>query len=452
MLIMVSRRRIRYLGVGALAVGAGCIGSTDDSLDADEPAGQSSPTDAGDGPTTTPDESLPTLEPAWRLSFDDAGVLGLDARDEMLYLTLSAEDGPSSVAAVDPAERAVVWRTQSEGEAVSGSHASSQGSARSRWGATVTDGTVYSVAGPAEEREWSALHALDRETGDPPWSLQRDRELGVAGVHECLVVATGLAFFPGPEQTPVSHQTPDEPLVTVVYGLDPQNGDVRWERAFEDVAEVAVSPDGIFVGTGDRLVGLDEAGGETFTLDRGPATRVEATSGRVYYLTGDPYGDDGPQTLHGVAPSGGREWHHDLPVREVLLDSDRLFAGGGVVVAVDPDGTVVWRDRDHGQWLLLDPDGDRLYTRSGVQADAATAYDTTGDACWTFDPPVNNAWREAATADRLLVGTVSGPSYAVNAEGEATATLERETVFDALGLDGAVFVGDGRGQLLALDF
>jgi hypothetical protein len=66
-------------------------------------------------------------------------------------------------------------------------------------------------------------------------------------------------------------------------------------------------------------------------------------------------------------------------------------------------------------------------------------------------PPVNNAWPEAATADGLLVGTVPGTFYAVNAEGEATATLERETIFDALGLNGTIFVGDGRGQLLALD-
>jgi hypothetical protein len=448
---MVSRRHVLHLGAGALAATAGCLSSTDDSTDTDGPTGQTSPTDAGDGPTTTPHEDLPAMEPTWRLSFDDANVLGLDARDEMLYLTLSANGGPSSVAAVDPAERAVVWRTQSEGEAVAGSHASSQGIARSGWGATVTDGTVYSVAGPAEEREWTALHALDRETGDRRWSLLRDRELGVAGVREDLVVATGLEFFPGPEQTPVSHRTPEEPLVTVVYGLDSQNGEVRWKRAFEDVADVAVSPDGIFVGTGTRLVGLDEAGETTFTLDRGPATGVEATTGRVYYLTGDPYGDDGPQTLHGVAPGGGREWHHDMPVRELLIDGDRLFAGGDAVAAVDPDGTVVWRHRDHGQWLLLDPDSDSLYTRSGVQADAATAYDTTGDARWTFDPPVNNAWPEAATADWLLVDTVPGTSYAVNAEGEATATLERETVFDALGLNGTIFVGDARSQLLAID-
>ena len=448
---MVSRRRILKLGTGALAAAAGCTSTTDNSPKADDPADRSSATDAGDGPTTTPDDDLPAWEPAWSLSFDDANALGLDVRDGMLYMALSANDGPSSVAAVDPAKRTVLWRTQSEGEAVAGSHASGQSIARGQWGSTVTERAVYTVAGPAEEREWSALHALDRETGDRQWSLQRDRKLGVAGVREDLVVATGLEFFPGPEQTPISHQTPEEPLVTVVYGLDLEDGTVYWEREFEEVAEVAVSPDGIFVGADDRLVGLDDAGETTFTLDHGPATRVEATSGRVYYLTGDPYGDDGPQTLHGVAPGGGRDWHHDLPVHELLLDGDRLFAGGDVVVAVEPDGTVVWRDGDYGQWLLLDPDGDSLYTRSSVQADAATAYDTAGDARWTFDPPVNNAWPEATTADALLVGTVSGPSYAVNAEGEATATLERETVFDAVGLNGTMFLADGRSQLLALE-
>jgi len=446
---MVSRRRLLQMGAGALAAAAGCVGSPDDTTTDPGPGNGTSPTDPGDGTTTTPGD-LPTWEPSWTRSFGGANVLGIDAADGRLYLTLSEDGGPSSVAAFDPDEQSVLWRTESEGEAVGGSHADFQRIARGQWGSTVTGSTVYTVAGPAEQREWSAVHALDRASGERRWSHQRERALRVAGLTDDLVVAAGLEFFPGPEQTPVSHQTPEEPLVTVVYGLDPEDGTVRWEREFEAVAEVAASPDGVFVGAGDRLVGLDHEGATTFTHQYGPATRVEAVPGRVYYLTGDPYAG-GTQTLHGLGPDGDRDWQHELPVNELLLDGDRLYAGGDAVVAVDPDGTVVWRDDDYGEWLLLDPDGDRLYTRSGSRADAATAYDTAGETRWTFDPPVNNAWPEAATADALAVGTVPGAFYAVNADGEATAAVEQETVFDALGLDGTVYVGNGDDELLALE-
>ncbi|WP_276257720.1 PQQ-binding-like beta-propeller repeat protein [Haloglomus litoreum] len=446
---MVSRRRLLQVGAGTLAAAAGCTDTTDNPPADAGPSDQPSPTDAGDGPTTTPDGDLDAWEPAWTLSFDH-DVLGVDAGENHLFLTVSANDGPSAVVAVDPAEQSIVWRTESEGEAVAASHAAARPIARGHWGATVTARSVYTVAGPAEEREWTALHALDRATGDRRWSVRRDRRFSVAGVTDGLLVATGQEFV---DRGTPAHPTPTpERTSTVVYGIDAADGSVRWTREFVAVGapDVALSSDGIFVATGDRLVGLDHQGSTTFTLDHGPATRVEAVPGRVYYLSGDPY-EGGPQTLHGVSPDGTRAWAHDLAVHELLLDGDRLYAGGDVVVAVDPDGTVAWQDGDYGEWLLLDPDGDTLYTRSGVQADAATAYDTAGEARWTFDPPANNAWPEAATADALMVDTVSGPTYLVDAEGEATATLERETIFDALGLDGTMFVADGRNQLLALD-
>jgi hypothetical protein len=458
---MVSRRRFIQLGAATLVASAGCIGDQD-APTPESPGsgsgGQPSPTDPGDGPTTTPGD-LPTWEPAWSLSFDGVNGLGLDTADGLLYVTQSAEDGPSSVAAVDPDRQEVLWRTVSEGEAVGGSHATAQGIARGQWGSTLTDDSVYTVAGPAEEREWTALHALDRENGDRRWSLERERELGVAGVLDGLVVATGLEFFPGPGQTPVSHQTPEEPLVTVVYGVDPGDGTVRWTREFEGVADVAVSTDGVFVGTEDRLFGLDHEGTETFTDGHGPTVAVEAVPGRVYHLTGDPY-ENGPQTLHGVSPAGDRDWRHDLGVEELLLDGNRLYVGGsGGVAAVEPDGTMPWRDDDSGQWLLLDSDRDTLYTRSGRRADAATAYDTAGETRWTFDPPSNNAWPEAATADALMVTVITGDSadepfktvYAVDGDGEATAARGVDTVFDALGLDGTIYLTDGQANLLALE-
>lgn len=176
---------------------------------------------------------------------------------------------------------------------------------------------------------------------------------------------------------------------------------------------------------------------------------------RIFYLTGE----DAGAVLHGVATSGDGAWQRSLPVEELLVADGRLYAGDEVVVAVEPDGTIAWRDTEHGQWLLLDPSADTLYTRSNRQADAATAYAVTGTERWTFDPPSNDAWPEAATRDAVVVSAITGEHadehfltlYSVTANGEATAVLGKDTVFDALGLDGTVYLADGVSNLLALD-
>ena len=444
---MVSRRHVLRLGVGGLAATAGCLGT------GSSPLHGSLSGDVGHADTTTPGD-VPEWRPEWTHWFTPWDVLGLDVGDGALFATLNGETGHSAVARVDPADQSVDWQTTFEGEAVAQSNASAQHVARGQWGLTLAADAVYAVAGPVQQREWSALHALDRVTGERRWSVRRERRLAVVGLVDDLVVATGLEFFPPPGQTPVSDQTPSSPLSTVVYGLDAADGAVRWTREFDGVRDAAVSTEGVYVAAGDRLVGLDPDGRTRFTYVRGPARRVEAAAGRVYYLTGDPPG----AVLHGLAPNGDRDWRRALPVDELLLDGDRLYAGGGAVVAVEPDGAVDWRDADAGRWLLLDPDRDALYTRSGRRADAVTAYDVAGAERWTFDPPSNNAWPEAATADALVVSAITGttaaePSltvYAVAADGRATAAFGRDTVFDAVGLDGTVYLADGDSRLLAL--
>ncbi|MDS0298977.1 PQQ-like beta-propeller repeat protein [Halogeometricum sp. S1BR25-6] len=465
---MVSRRRFLHLGAGAATAtaAAGCIGSSHGGDDTVPVTDASEPTD---GTTTgeNGDESASPLDlsewnPDWTLSFDDANVLGLDADGSgPLFAAVSDEGGDAAVAAVDPADESVRWRTAMDGEAVAGSHASARGIARGGWGTTLSGDAVYAVAGRADEREWTALHALDRSTGERRWSLRRNRRLSVAGVSDGLLVAAGLEFFPPPGVTPTSHQTPEEPLTTVVYGLDADDGGVRWTRKFEAVSDVGVGSEGVYVAAGDRLVCLHLDGETRFTLGGGaPARRVEVDGDRAFLLTGE----DGNATLSGVAPNGDVDWRLSAPVGELLLGEDRLYAGGDAVLAVDADGAVDWRDDGYGRWLLLDPDGDTLYTRSGVAADAATAYDAVGSgdadggARWTFDPPSDNAWPEAATADSLVATAITADDaddpfytvYSVTGDGEATKSFGVDTVFDALGLDGAVYVGDGESNLLAL--
>ncbi|MDS0292635.1 PQQ-binding-like beta-propeller repeat protein [Halogeometricum luteum] len=465
---MVSRRRFLRLGTGAVTAtaAAGCIGS---SHGGDDTVPVTDASDSTDGTTTggNGDESaspleLPEWDPDWTLSFDGPNVLGVDADGAgPLFVTLSDDggDAPSSaVVAVDPAERSVRWRTEIRGEAVAGSHAAARGVARGRWGATLSDDALYAVAGRTDEREWTALHALDRSTGERRWSLERGRELGVAGRSEGLVVAAGTEFFPPPGVTPTSHQTPEDPLTTVVYGLGADDGSVRWTREFEAVSDVAVGDRSTFVVASGRLVALGRDGETRFTLGGGaPAARVETIDDRPYLLAGE----DGGATLSGVAPNGDVDWRVDAPVGELLAGERRLYAGGDAVLAVDPDGTVRWRDDDYGKWLLLDPDGDTLYARSGVAADAATAYGaggSNGGKRWTFDPPSRNAWPEAATEDSLAATAITGDDaddpfytvYSVTGDGEATKSLGVDTVFDALGREERVYLGDGESNLLAL--
>lgn len=457
---MVDRRRFLRLSVAAVATSTatvGCLGGR--SIDGDSPgsgqgdAPKSTPDALEDGPVTTP-ETVPEWTPDWTMSFEGSNVLGLDAADDVLYATVSDDDSASAVAAVDPQDASTLWQRSMEGEAVAGSHSDYQRISRGGWGVTLTADSVFAVAGAADSREWTAVHAFDRTTGERRWSFERDRELAVAGVAEGTLVVAGEEFFPPPGVTPTSHQTPKEPLSTVVYAVDARDGSLAWSETFTSVRDVGVTGWSVCVAAADGLHVRSHGGETLFSIEDAPTTWVEGLDERLFLLTGEGSG----AALSGVAPSGEIDWRYDVPVEELLLAGDRLYAGGESVWAVESDGTVVWRDDDYGQWLLVDPDGDALYTRSGRGADAATAYDTAGEERWTFDPPSDNAWPEAATADRLVATAITGETaaepfytvYSVDANGEATAAIQRDTVFDALGLDGTVYLADGESNLLAL--
>lgn len=456
---MPSRRETLAILATGLSGVAGCIGS---------PAAESPLAEASDTPTRTPgpppgtDPGSPTdheptdsttstadLDPweaAWNLTVDYAHVLGLDAAAGRIYATLSGDRGPSAVAAVDPAGPAIEWEAPFEGEAVAGSHAGYRPIARDGWGVTVTEDFVYAVTGRADESEWTALHAVDRVSGEKRWSLRRERELAVHGVVDGLVVASGLEFW----QPDTTHDTPEEPLTSVVYGIDAADGSVRWTASFEAVADVAVSPDGVFVAAGRRLVGLGLDGRQRFSsvVSVHGGRAVRAAPGRIYYLPDH----GGSAELKGFDPDGDRAWRHSLPVHEVLLDGDRLYAGGEAVVAIEPDGTIAWRDdQGYGQWLLLGPNRETLFTRSGVGQDRATAYRTSdGERRWTYRPPdlsSPNAWPVAATAEIAVVEGITGEHaddpftslYAVDrGSGRATRSTSVEPVFEVTSVDGAV--------------
>jgi hypothetical protein len=476
---MVSRRDYLLLGASALAGVAGCAGGSGGSTPDETatspgsigiptttaggtPSDTATPTPTGplvdDGPTRTPGD-VPEWTPTWTAGFDGRNVLGLDVADGILYATTSAQGGPAAVATVAPDEESVRWQTTFPGEAVAGAHAAS--GPNDTWGVTVADDAVYAASGNTEDREWSAVRALGRADGERRWSVRRERRVGVAGVADGLVVITATEFR---ERRPDSMTpsptdgggrsataTPD-PLETTVLGVDAATGEVRWEVAFRGVGDVAVGATGVGVAGADGLVSLDPTGSRRFTVDAGPGERVVAAGDRLYYRT-----EGG--TLHAVTASGRVAWRRPVPARDLLAGGDRLYAGGDRVVAVTPDGTVAWRDDERGYWLFGDPDGDTLYARAGQAADRAAAYDVSGRERWTFAPPSTDAWPAAATSDAAVVTAITGETaddpfytvYAVDADGRATAAFGRDTVFDAGGHDGTVYLADGESRLLALD-
>lgn len=444
---MVSRRRALQLATTALVGAAGC-------LDWNEPA-ERSPTGGTERPETerrsTDGDGPAEWTPSWTRSTSEEHVLGLDAADELLYATLGDEGGPSAVAAVDPAERTVVWRAEFEGEAVAGSYDRYRPLARDQWGVTLTDESVYTVNGRDDSFDWTTVHALDRATGEERWSLRREQELAIHGAVDGMVFATGLEFF----EPQHSHDAPEDPLASTLYAVDVRTGSVRWTAEFAGVADVAVGADAAYVATGTELAALSLDGERRWRVEGRNGRRVCAAGDRVYYVA--ERGDG--STVHGLDRGGAEAWSRTFPVHEFLLDGERLYCGGDAVVALDPDGSVAWRDDAYGKWLLFDPGRETLYTRGGRAADAVGAYATDGgEKRWAFDAPSTNAWPAAATDDAAVAQAITadnGPFYTLYAvgrdDGRATAAFPKDKIFAVESLDGTVFVGDDESTITALE-
>ena len=400
-------------------------------------------------------DDLPTWEPAWTHELGDRDALGIDAVDGTLYLTLG-DDGGGSVAAFDPDGRAELWRTTLAAGPTTGGTTDSQPIARGKWGVTVTAETVYAVAGRVAGRQWSAVSALDRATGEVRWRHREERALSVVGVDDGLAVVTATQFSPpaGTPATTHAHDTPDEPPSTAVTGLGP-DGAVRWRREFESVTDAALGPDGVSVVTPDGLVGLGRDGRRRFRYPAARGTLVVASDERVFYGTESTDGTGDAGTIHGVGPDGERGFRRSAPVGEFRLVDGTLYAADSGVAAVEPDGTVRWRARGFDQWLLPSPTGDRLYSRDGRGADRVTAYTADGERQWTLAPPTRNAWPEGATTEGVVTSAITAgetflTTYLVR-DGRPTAARGIDTVFDAAAVGSRAFLADGEGRLLAVD-
>ena len=485
---MTTRRRTLALAAGLVAPLTGCLGDGDGASGTDRPSDAPAPTSTdGAAPTPEPsatptpgpdgtptvagtDEPRKTADPAtpsppatvtrvsgdladWTadrwVDTDYSHVLGLDAGDRRLYVTMSGDGGPSAVAALSPGRSGFDWVQSLAGEAEAGSHHEPT-DATDTWGVTVGEGTVYSVHGRGESYEWTALHALDAATGTHRWSFQRERRLGVAGFLDGSVLARATEFFE-PEHT---HDTPEEPLETTVHAVDTASGDSEWSVSVAGMTALAVGPGAVYVASGRTLSAYGAGGDRLWERTLSAPVRLATVLGDTVVCSVGERDDD--STLVGLSADGETRWTVPLSTRWFVPADDRVYVGDDTVAAVTADGAVAWRERAHAHDPLLDADGRRLYTRTNVSMNAVDAYDLPGgDRPYRFVTPSNNGWPVAATADTLVAEAITPEKaeftslFAIDAAtGEPRAVYRpSDSVFTVTGFDGTVYAGFGDGRL-----
>lgn len=425
----IDPRRRRLLGAGVALFGlAGCLDRTG--------AGSSDGTAAtGTSWTTTPGEGVSDSEPEeWPLELG-GNVLSVDAHDGNLFALVGGDETDSRLVALGT-DGTTRWSTAFEAnEHGRGPDEPEVGDGG--WSTWSDDEHVYLTAGVRDE--WWAVRAFDRADGTERWAFRRGRKLAVRAVSEDSLLVTAEEIFV-PEH---SHDTPEEPLTSELYRLDQASGEATKVGALDGVAAGTVVGGDAYAVAGDRLVALDGSGGTRWSYSLpGPGIELfPSPEGVVAVAERSGFLGEGNRVI-GVDFDGDRTWRYDVPAAndaDVVLSDDIVYSGGSAgVAAVRLDGTVAWRDDRPGGWPVVHDATDRLYTRSGTGADAATAYTAGGERRWTFDPPSDNAWPASVTDDAVLVTAISGGGadepfytmYAVDPEtGQGGVLTELNSIF-----------------------
>jgi outer membrane protein assembly factor BamB len=470
---MVSRRAMLALLGGSLG---GCLGDRDETT---EPTGQPahSPTRVGEqsaetppseDPDETPDPNVPperwppeAWTPEWTHRLSVTHVVGLDAVDGRLVVTATDNRGTTVVQSYDPRSRSVQWSREFRGEAVENAMVDRPQGHRN-WGVTAVGDTLLTVTGRASDQQWSELHALDAETGEVRWSLRRKRTLLVRGLHDGGLYVLARAF----RATPTGHYhgsaTPTpEPLEAAVLAVDIDDGSVRWRRAFTGVDAVAADDAGVYVVEMNRLLGFDHGGTRRWSVQGNARGEAVFAGPSVVYFVSKPSWNS--TVVRGVGHGGAVRWRHRFDADEAVRRGGRLYVAGDRLQAVRPDGTTAGSSPGYAGRLTFGPAGERVYVRTGRQADAVSPVDLgDGSRAWTFDPPIDNAWPESATEETVVAGGIGDtgdgvgqPLYRVDASsGEASARYVERDPITTRPLGDHVFVGakdyeDG-GRVLAL--
>lgn len=459
---MVTRRATLALLASALG---GCFGRQDPPSEPSEtpsysPTATSYETDTGPTPDrNTPPDEWPPAEwtPDWTHTVPVSHVVGLDVVDDRLIITANDHPDTTVIQSFDPASRSVDWSRELPGGALENSMLE-RTMVQRNWGVTDAGGTLLAVTVSGREREWTELHALDPGTGDERWSLRRNRSLAVRGLVEETVYVVSREFEPQTTEHHHGSDTPTpEPRAARLLAVDLADGTVRWSREFTDIGAAAADADGVYVAVTNRMLGFDHDGSRRWRAEADARGKAIFAGSEVVYYVAKPEWDR--SVVRGVGHDGDVRWQQRFDADESIRHGDRLWVAGDELAAVRPDGSLAFESSTFSGRMTFAPSGERAYVRTGRQADAVAAIAAAdGTRQWLFDPPINNAWPEAATDEWLVAGGIdhSGqPLYRVDAaSGEATARYLDQDPLVTRPMDEYVFAGTGRyedgGQVLAL--
>lgn len=429
-----SRRTLLRAGAG-IAAGAlaGCVG--DRSAD---PATSRTTT----GTTTTTDSTTEDSEPtettedadlpehvAWRLELDGEVRLGPAVLDDTLYVGASS----GVLRAIDPADGTERWRFDTGASFFSGTGADHS--------PILADGILYAASGDrgGAHGDNFAVYALDAETGEERWSVER----GFPSFLSLLGVAGGRAFAATSDDVLGER---DETLLA----LDAETGEERWTADVGDPSGAVVTTDAAYVAGWERLDAFGAAdGAERWSREfDGRAMGPELGDGVVYA------GYRGGRESGAVAldpDSGETRWSVEDQFVTSLAADESLYVGGETVAEFAPDGSEVWEYDEGG--LLADGAlvGDSLLT-SGNPVVRLSADD--GTERWRYEVAAELGVVEAADEEVIAVRRENGTVLDVL----DASTGEKRFTFDAGGDDlagvavdsGTLYAGSDEGVVYAL--
>jgi outer membrane protein assembly factor BamB len=463
---MVSRRRaLQALGSATGLALAGCLsddGPTDTSTEPGTTAGSGGTRQPSGTPTVadtdrtaddrtddrpdTPQRTARNVTPAgwspdWRYQLADpsgenAYLYSIFAGGSDLYALLGNSADPAFVEAIDSAAGEQRWTRSFDARPT---------------GLTATDRAAYLAVGDDNDPEegWTQVHALDLTDGATDWTFRRDGQaLSVVAETDSLALVFGeeIRRRGTHEATPTDHDARE----SWVHVLDRTSGDHRFAITDEEIHDVQVVGDTIYVAAGRKLVAISVEGSERWRVRADyPGYVIRPADDVVYFLTRIEHRE---MVVHGVTRDGQRRFRRRLAIqRRATTDGQRLYVGGDAIVALDPDGSEAWRHDRHGTRPLLGPAGETVYYRTGRRANAATAFDAAdGTSRWTYTPPTENAWPAFAVGDSVVVDTVGDGVYAVAAsDGRPRKHYAGEVDGDPVRVDDTLFVA-GDEQVAAL--
>lgn len=446
------RRFVSLLGGSLFALG-GCLsddGATPTASPTPEPTGNESPQPTESEEPTETEPSTPAAQPpGWPMGFD-GNVIVLDEDDGDLFAVVSQQHEATAELVAVQQDGSVRWSTEFEADS-HGNGPNEPDEAGWEWSTWLTPGAIYLAAGV--RHEWWAVRAFDRESGDELWSVREERQLAVRDVTADWLLVTAEEIFV-PE---TSHDTPEEPLTSFVYRVARETGEATKLGEADGVRGATATDDGAYV------LGLDSLAAFELSGDNGVQWERQLSGEGVDAFTDGDWvvsiAENGKQSeIAGFSPAGDRQWSLTAPdthSSDTLFVDDTVYVGGADgVVAVRTDGTVAWRDRRPGGWFVHDDSTGRMYTRSGMAADAAAAYGPEGEWRWTFDPDATNAWPTTVTDDAVLTTAITGEHaddpfktvFSVDPEtGDGSPLVGVDTVFSVESVGNRAYLATGEG-------